>query len=194
MPRKVPPLPSSAEIDKEKDAALKLAGEQVTLVSAWASPDSAFLFHIPDIVVEYFKIDVSGEGISESIKIYVPKSKIQANSSGVQRVKPSPIVGVRQRILVPKGKLIKLPVTKDKPATKKIKSAYNQEYARKFFGIRVPTAMSLNALSLWINTQFGQNKPLYVMTVSGKRWDVLENFKDKSKLAKIGRQDVEIAK
>ena len=190
---KVPKFPASDELDKKKELALKLPGEQVTLVAAWASPDSAFLFHIPDEVVDYFKIDVTPDGISQNTKIYVPKSKIRTNSSGVVRVKPSLIEGARQRILVPRGKLIKLPVIKEKPPTKRIKSAYDQTYVRKFFGIRVPPAMSLNALTLWINLQFAENKPEYIQTVSGKRWDILASYKDKSKLAKIGRQDVQVA-
>ena len=156
----------------------KLKGDQYDTVNAWADPDSFFTIKIPESVIKYYKITktLSGTG-----------TPYQSTKESNKKENKSKIIGASMRPGTPKGKLIKLPVNPASVPTDKIKSRGGKVYDRKFFYIRIPLGMSINALSVWINNQFTANKPKYFVTQSGKKW-YLSDFKDKSKLNQIGKK------
>jgi hypothetical protein len=69
---------------------------------------------------------------------------------------------------------------------KPIPSAKEGGKARKVARIRVPAAMSINAICIWINGQFKANKPTYFITQGGTKVYIDKTATDKSKLNDIG--------
>jgi hypothetical protein len=171
-------LITTEEAAQETKRLEKLKGDQYDTVNAWADPDSFFTMKLPESVIKYYKITKTITGAA---------TPYQSTKESNKKENKSKIIGASMRSGAPKGKLIKLPVNPASVPTDKIKSRGGKQYDRKFFYIRIPQGMSINALSVWINNQFTANKPKYFVSPSGKKW-YLNDFKDKAQLNQIGKK------
>lgn len=166
-------VPSQQNIDSELEADKKKKGSQRQDCYAWADPASIFVFELPERAVTHFKIDLRAEGISEKAKVYAPKTKPGKNPK--LKIEGGQLTKRGQKIF----KAIQLPTGKTEPIKKGGKEI-------KSVRIRVPSAMSINAIAIWINNQFKQNAPAYFFTERGTKVYIQKDYKDKSKLNNIG--------
>ncbi len=168
---------TDAEQAAAKEAAKKKKGSQRLTCYAYADPTSIFVFSLGEKVVTYFQIDLTAPAAGEA-KVY--KSKTRTVSSTSKRKIFGGTLRKKGRKIM---KYITLPASApDKP----IPSAKENGKARKQVRIRIPAAMSINAISVWINGQFKENIPRYYTTQSGTVVEVNKTFKEKSKLNDIG--------
>jgi hypothetical protein len=147
---------------------------------ALADKDSFLIFRVRSDIVAYF-------GIKQALTS--PPSKLYQPHIGpaAKAKKPKKPRGKRLSVLsatgspLPTGKKIIVPTNKDKPTEKQINGKPLKHYI-----FRVPTAMSFDALVIWINNQWKTNQPSFFKTASGVRYTVAKDFKDASKLRPIG--------
>jgi len=104
--------------------------------------------------------------------------------------------GTTEKVKQPKGKLVKVPTNPEKPPARKVNGIIGKldgsarqkknDLNRKFYYLRVPPSMSLNAIAVMINTQFIENRPAFVVLASGKKYNINPNFKEASKIIPTG--------
>jgi hypothetical protein len=147
---------------------------------AFADKDSYLIFRLRSDVIAYFGIK---QALASPPKnLYSPSIGPAAKAKKVKKPR-----GRRLSILsasgspLPTGKKIIVPTNKDKPTEKQVNKKPLKHYI-----FRVPTAMSFDALVIWINTQWTANQPIYFKTASGVRYTVAKDFKDTAKLRPIG--------
>jgi hypothetical protein len=169
-------IPSDSATATEEGDAKKQKGSQRLTCYAWADPSSMFVFDIPEKVVTYFKIDRTAPSAGDA-KLYKPKTTAKAKNEK-RKIFGGSLKKNGRKIL----KYITLPSADKKP----IPSAKEGGKARKVARIRVPAAMSINAICIWINGQFKANKPTYFITQGGTKVYIDKTATDKSKLNDIG--------
>jgi len=169
-------IPPDSTTTTEEGDAKKQKGSQRLTCYAWADPSSVFVFDIPEKVVTYFKIDRTAPNAGEA-KLYKPKTTAKTKNEK-RKIFGGSLQRRGRKIL----KYITLPAADKRP----IPSSKEGGKARKVARIRVPAAMSINAICIWINGQFKENKPTYFITQSGTRVQVDKAATDKAKLNDIG--------
>lgn len=172
-------VPPDTTTNAEDTAEGVKPGSKPLDVYAWADPASMFMFKVAESIVKHFNIDRAPDGVTTA-KLYEGKSN-KTPKNPKRQIKGGKLIRRGRKIL----KAIKLPVGKEEPIQRKIKG---QEKTQKFVTIRVPGAMSINAISVWINNQFEKaaNKPTYFLTASGSRVEIDKNYKNKTELNDIG--------
>lgn len=164
-------LGSQQEADKEVEAAEKRKGSQRIEIKAWVDSDSVVVFELPERVVKHFSIDPQPSDMTNKVKLY---------GTGGKKGEKHPILGGTlsrpgQKIM----KFIRIPCGEKEPIT--IKRGGKTVNVKEVL-VRVPAAMNLNALALWINANFKQNAPKSFKTAKNIKFYIDATFKDKSKL------------
>lgn len=185
---------TAAQIAAEKKRVQKERGDNAEPIYVLVDPNSYAVIKARQGFVKYFNVK---QDVPQDSKKYEPR-EVAENSAATKRTATD---GATQRSGVARGKLIKVPTNPDKrPADKvgALKGKLGKQTAvlvdRKHYHLRVPHYMSINAIAIMINTQFQDNKPPYIIMPSGKKWYINAEYKDKSKLPKLGKNSGGAAK
>jgi len=180
--------PTEAENKAALDAAkaLHAKGKSTDLkVRAWMDKDSAAIFSLNSRVLVHYDIDVVPNDMGAEVKIYGTGKPPAPGEAGQPAPKRRPIKGVGymernagKRI----QKAIKIPTGTENPIKRGKTGA---EKAIKTVTIRVPAAMNLNAIVLWINNQIKKNKPSYFISEAGVKCYLDKSYTDKNKLGNL---------
>ncbi|OCQ97519.1 hypothetical protein BCD67_24725 [Oscillatoriales cyanobacterium USR001] len=179
--------PSQQTVEEQIKDLKQQVGNQFATVYALITPDDVAAIKVSQEALEYFDITPHAK---PGATIWKPRQ--QAASGNKEKTKSRE--SAQQRSGVARGKLVRIPVNFQSPPARKLNrlkgkgSAKKNTVAcnRKYFYFRIPYAMSIDALVVWINNCFKKNKPNYFIQASGKTWYINDSFKDASKLAKIG--------
>lgn len=166
--------------DKAADELLKKHRSTQLLAYAYVDPDSVVAFDISSRIRQFFDIDRKPQAASGEVKIYGTSTEAPAGTAKKRSTIDG--VGVMQKIGAGKRiyKAIRIPTGGKFSSGKKDKKF-------KFVTLRVPRAMNLNAIALWLNTCFRKSdtKPKYFITENGMRCYLDDNYKDKGKLRSL---------
>jgi hypothetical protein len=185
--------PIKARTDQEAQQELKekqgIKGDNWTSVDVMLTPKTFGTLMARQSAIDYFGIKMT---VASTATKWIPR-KISGAGKKVLR---NGSEGITQKTGSPKGKLIKIPVNKDTPPTRKVGAVTGKLDGnrlaklvdRKFYYFRVPPNMSLNAIAVMINTQFTKNKPAYVVTSAGKKYYINPSFNAASKLFATGEE------
>ncbi len=178
--------PTKEQLEAELAIAKARKGDNWVTMCAMVSPKSYVTFAVRQSMVAYYGLK---REVDPAALLWLPR---QATENAT-KVDMNGTEGHRSAVLVPHGKLIRIPTNPaEYPADKIValkgkKGAEKAEKVnRKFYYFRIPPCMSLNAVSLMINQQFTKNKPTFFVTANGNKHFVVATFKEASKLKATG--------
>lgn len=175
--------PKDEQLKAQEEAAKKALAKDKTVQMqclAYVDPDSFVQFDVSSRITQFFGIDLKPDGAPAEISMYGTSDKAAANAnkkrSSIDGVGFMQKVGAGKRIY----KAIQVPTGGNFDSGKK-----NKKF--KSVTIRVPSAMNLNAIALWINTCFKTEgvRPAYFITQKGMKCFIDKAYKDKGKLRKL---------